>query len=274
MDQLVAVDIGVAPCRRREHGRRRDVAHDAVDEHLVPLPARLDRGFRDGFVADTGAMHIGLVRQVDQIVDQQLVMRPDMEAVAERHPAVLVQPGHRRQERRIGGFGRPHPDPDPAVFLDRRIGAQSGAARHPVLARHGDASAVRVIGEAVIAADQPVADQPPLRQRQAAVDAAVYERARNAVLGAEEHDRLAAHRAGERGAADLRSGGRDVPSLLDEHALFLPDALWWHRRGYASTAQRALRRSRNAPIPSCAAADMRVLTFQPSPTGNSAGSGP
>ena len=110
-----------------------------------------------------------------------------------------------------------HPDPQPAMALRHRIGFDAGARRNGVLARHFHALPGAVIAQAVIVALQEIADQPAHGERQVAMDAAVFERDRPAVLLAKQHDRLAKDRAAERLARDLMVGSSDVPEIPQEH---------------------------------------------------------
>ena len=123
------------------------------------------------------------------------------------------QPGRARDRGRVGLGGVADAHPDERVLLDDRVALQPGGARHPGLAGDGDAAAVGAVGEAVVAADHLVVDQPARRlgQREAAVHAAVRHGGDLARLGAPEQDRLAADGAAEQLPADLAAVGRDVP---------------------------------------------------------------
>jgi hypothetical protein len=92
------------------------------------------------------------MRQVDQILDQQQVIRLDMKIGADRGPVRIVIVREIGNLRRIGFVLLAHPDPDIAMALDHRIAAHRDARRHTILARNGDAGAGRIEGEAVIAA--------------------------------------------------------------------------------------------------------------------------
>ena len=76
------------------------------------------------------------------------------------------------------------------MLLDDRIGAHARAWRQLVLARRPDHAARRLVEQPVIAAAQIVALDLAVRQRRAAVAAAILERDRRAVRLAIEHDRL------------------------------------------------------------------------------------
>ena len=69
----------------------------------------------------------------------------------------------------------------------------------------------------MIVALQEIADELAHGQRQVAMDTAVLEGDRRAVLLAKEGDRLAEDLAAERFARDLVAGSGDVPEIPQEH---------------------------------------------------------
>jgi hypothetical protein len=64
---------------------------------------------------------------------------------------------------------------------------------------------------------QDIADEPAHGQREMAMDAAVLQCHRRAVLLAKQHHRLPEEDAPHRLAGDLVIGGGDVPKILEEH---------------------------------------------------------
>jgi hypothetical protein len=176
-------------------------------------------------VADGGLVHEGKMGQVEQVVVDQLPIALGVQIVGPGAPVGIVEPVVIDDLRRIGERRIAHPDPQPFVALDHRIGFHLGGLRDHVLARHAHALAGAVEAQAVIVALQHVAfDELAHRQRQAAVRTAVLQRDGGAVLGAVEHDRLAEDDAAERLAPDLVIHGGDVPGIAQEHGS--PRAAW------------------------------------------------
>ena len=178
----------------------------------VALDARLRRRLLDLALADARRMHVGLVRQVHQVVDHQAVVAVDVIEPAAVNPFGALGPGQWVQLRRVGERFLARPDPDEAVALDHRIAADR---RPHALARHADALAVAAHHQAVVAADDAaVFAYRAERQRRAAVRAEVLERRDRAALGAEQHHAVAADRAAERLRGDLVGGAGDVPGVF------------------------------------------------------------
>ena len=172
-----------------------------------------DRRLGDLGRADVPGVQERLVRQVEQVVDQQA--RPGGERLdaVDGRPGRVVEPCHRRQQRRLGCVGVAHPHPHPRPALDQRTGSHVRPRRHPVLARRPHARAAPVEAKAVVAALDLVAHERAGRQRVAAMRAPVVERHGAAVLAPEQHDVPTADRASERLATHLAGGRRDVPVL-------------------------------------------------------------
>jgi hypothetical protein len=115
----------------------------------------------------------------------------------------MIGPPPVRDQRRIGALRRAHPDPQPAVAFDQRIGAHSRLRRHAFLAGDLDALSVRGEKQAVVTAAQAIAFEPAHGERQVPVAAAVFQRHRSAIFAPVEHQRLAEQRARERLARHL-----------------------------------------------------------------------
>ena len=136
----------------------------------------------DGVVADAAGMHVGLVRQVHQIVDHQPVVAFEREWSCPRRSI---------RRRRSSASRAPAPGSasagSPGQSQTRRcrsttgIGAHAGRRIDRLLRRHERASARRIEHQAVVAAHDLIADQPAHRQRQQPMPAGVLERGDRAV---------------------------------------------------------------------------------------------
>jgi len=102
-------------------------------------------------------MDKGLVRKIEKIVDQQLIVTLDFKTSARESPFGVVVPRHARDFRIIGEIGISHPDPDPAPSLDDGICFCPPDRRNMLLARDVDALSIRLKLQPVIAAADPVA---------------------------------------------------------------------------------------------------------------------
>ena len=218
LDDLPAVDIVVGLHARTVERRRRPVRDPARHPHLAVLALGLDRKIDDRAIADGFGVHIAEMRQIEQIVVDQLVVALDAEKRARiMRPGRIVDPppvGNQRLVRRRVA----HPDPQEAVFLDQRKRSDRGAGRHLRLAGHGDADAGRVEFKPVITALHPVARDFAERQWQMPVTAPVLQRHGRAAGGAEHHDRFAQKRAPQRPAVfELAYIGGHVPAIFHKH---------------------------------------------------------
>ena len=166
-------------------------AHPAVDAHAA-RQARHARAFhREGRPdAEAVAMHIGEVREIEQVVVDQLVRRGVVEMPVAQAPALVVETGGRRDQRGIRLCRIADPHPDPAVARLHRIAAHARQLRDRALAGYLDAAPRGRELEAVVHAAQVIAFATPQRQRREAVAAAVLERHQSAVLAAVDDDRL------------------------------------------------------------------------------------
>ena len=157
--------------------RRLDVDHPARHRR-GPVGVRdVERRIQDRLMADAVGMHVSLVRQVHQVVDNQAVVALErIEGPALPHPFGPVVPVEIRDLRRVRERGIARPDPHQPVPLRHRIGTHASRRVDGLLCRHVGAAAGRVEHQPVISARDFVAVEPPHRQRQQPVPAGVLER--------------------------------------------------------------------------------------------------
>ena len=194
-DDLPAIDRAFLLQLLGPERRRLDALHPPRHRHGLLAMGDVERRFRHRFIADGGAVHKGLVRQIHQIVDDEAVVALHMDGLAVAGPGRIVIPVHVRHQRRIGERGIAHPEPDEAMALDHGIGAHAGRRIDGLLRGHEGAAALRIVFQAVIAADDGVALEPALRQRHQPVPAGVFQRRDLPVGLPVHHDMLAADRA-------------------------------------------------------------------------------
>src|SRR5271166_858903 len=122
----------------------------------------LEGRVEDGVIADAAGMDIGLVGEIHEIVDDEAPVALEAgERAAFASPFGSVVPmeiGHFSgvRERRVA-----RPDPYQPMPLDYRICADACGRVDRLLRGHVRASSGRIEDEAVIAADQFVADKTP-----------------------------------------------------------------------------------------------------------------
>ena len=138
------------------------------------------------------------MRQIEQVVVHELIVRREVVIARHRLPGRVVHPVEIRDAGGVGQRRLAQPDPREGVALDQRIFAHARPRRHLVLPGHPHALAVAVKAQSMVAALDLVSDDAAERQRREAMRAAVGKRDRLARGGAEQHDLLAAHGAGER----------------------------------------------------------------------------
>ena len=186
---------------------------------VLPLWVTSKSDSRQRVVPDARPVHELLVRQVHQVVDDQLVAAVDVDRLAVARPVGVVVPVQVRHgvgvgQRRVAG-----PHPDVAVPLHHRVGVHRGAGVDRVLGRHEGGAAVGVVADAVVAAhDLVVAAQLAHRQRRQPVPARVGQRDGPAGGGPVEHDRPARDRLGQQVAAHLVVPRGGVPGVEREVA--------------------------------------------------------
>ena len=194
------------------------------------------------------------VRQIQQVVDQQLVITLDVEIARVGNPARVVVPVIVGDQVRIGLVRVARPDPDIAVAFHHRIGPHARPRRHAGLTRYRHAGAGCIELQPVIAALDDVADPFAQRQRQMPVAAPVLQRRRRAVLAPEQHHRIAADGAAEQVVGQFMALGGDVPGVFDElfHATkaLLPLSPKWPLLRVFLASIGLVGKSRKAVLPS------------------------
>jgi hypothetical protein len=164
------------------------------------------------------------VRQIEQIIDDKLPVRVDMEIGAFGSPVRIVKPMEIRDRSGIGERRIAHPDPNPVIAFDHWIASYLRSSRNLFLPGDVNAMTVACKAQSVIEALQCIADEFAHRQRQVAMRAAVLEGHRGSVFGPKQNDRVAQDHATQWFAADLRIGRGDVPIISQEHGRVLHTA--------------------------------------------------
>ena len=67
------------------------------------------------------------MREVEQVVVDELIVRAEVVIAADRGPGRIVHPMEIRNAAGVGALGLAEPDPSEAVALDQRIFAHRGA---------------------------------------------------------------------------------------------------------------------------------------------------
>jgi hypothetical protein len=170
-----------------------------------------DLGYRP--LTDARAVDEGLVREVHQVVDDQLVPALEVDQLAVAGPGgivVLVQVGDQFGvgQGRVAG-----PHPDEAMALDHGVAAHARGRVDRLLRGHEHAAALRVVDQAVVAAGHVVALDLALGQRHQPVPAGVLERNRLTVLAAVQHELPAGDRPRHEVALELDVVRRGVPAV-------------------------------------------------------------
>ena len=159
--------------------------HEAAGDHLVAFGrASSARASSISFWPMLVGVHVGLVRQVHQVVDHQPVVALRRGTGRRRRPT-RGSSAHGRwwSLRRIGLRRVARPDPDEAVALDHRVGADRRKAAH-ALAGHRDASCRRSPSPGRGSRRRAcLSTHAAERQRRAAVRAEVLERRDRAASG-------------------------------------------------------------------------------------------
>ena len=93
-------------------------------------------------IADGGVVDEGQMREVEEVVDHELPVRLDMQIGAFGAPVRIVEPVEVGDLVGIGQRRIAHPDPEPMVALDDRIGPAPGALRNVLLPGNAHAAAV------------------------------------------------------------------------------------------------------------------------------------
>ena len=159
---------------------------------------------------------IGLVGEVHEVVDHQAIVTSHMVKAAAIGPVGAVGPVQSGQERGVGPLGLARPDPDEAVALDHRVGADGGKGAH-TLAGHGFGASVATHDQAVVAANQLALADAAQGEGGATVGAKVFQGRHLALTGAVENDGLATDHAAQGLVRDLVGGAGDIPGVLGIH---------------------------------------------------------
>src|SRR4051812_43802454 len=134
----------------------------------------------------------------------------------------MVGPPPVRNKRGIRLRRIAHPDPDPVVFLDQRIGAHACLRWDAFLPRDLYALPILSKKQPVIAATQVVSLRPAHRERQLAVAAAILQPYGLSTCGAIEDNGFIEKGASEKALRKLAAPGGDVPGISEKHAGILP----------------------------------------------------
>ena len=158
------------------------------------------------------------MRQIEQIIDEELIVRVQMNVAGRRRPFRIAQPIEVGDLRRVGFRRFSHPDPDGAPPLADGVAPDLGAARDHVLARHFDALPVDVEFKPVVAACEVIARPFAARERRRTVAATVFQRADLAGGVAKQHDLLVEKGPPNRLLVQVTRPDRGVPAISQEHA--------------------------------------------------------
>ena len=200
----------VRPELRKHPGRCR-IGGMPSHHHIIAVLLDGDLGFHGVGVTENALVQVGGVAEVEKIVDHQLVVGADDDAVALGGVEFRHVIEH-AEVRHLVGIGRrvAHPDPDRLVLFEHRIAFDPGPRRNvlgAVRVVHAGAGAVEL--QAMIRALDAIAvNDFAHAQRREAVRTAVLD-CRHAAVGlAIEHDRFGHDGAGH----DLHS------ARLSDHA--------------------------------------------------------
>ena len=216
VDRALVVGVAVLQVALPER-RRVDAEHPLGHRHRPVGVGDLEVGLGQPLVPDAGPVHELLVREVHQVVDDQLVAAVDVDGLAVARPVrrvVHVQVGDQVGigQRRVTG-----PHPDVAMPLHHRVGVHGGARVDRLLGRHERRAAVGVVADAVVAAhDLVVAAQLAHGQRRESVPAGVGQGHRPALRRPVHDDRAVRDRLRQQVAAHLVVPCRGVPGVERE----------------------------------------------------------
>ena len=157
------------------------------------------------------------MRQLEQVVDDQQVVGLDVQMDLGHAPVGVAEARKVDDQVFVRVFDIAHPNVEESVAFDDRVRLHGQVLRPPRLARNLDAGTAAVVGEAVVAALDGVADDVALRQGQPPVGAAVFQCDRGTVALSVEDDVFVQHRDRQRCGAELVAPCRDVPVISEEH---------------------------------------------------------
>src|SRR5262245_50375048 len=169
LEELPAVDLAVEISRRLVDRRGIDVVHQPLRAHYVAVDLYLERRLGDAAAGERRLVDEHDVREVENVVDQQLIVGLDVKQPVNAGPAgfdVLVKVG---DQRRIGERSLAEPDEDEAMDFARGKTSCAEIATDGDIARHMGARAVGGEADAVIAALDVAADDLSGGERRLAV---------------------------------------------------------------------------------------------------------
>ncbi|MFZ0878362.1 MAG: hypothetical protein WA002_02620, partial [Candidatus Acidiferrales bacterium] len=133
------------------------------------------------------------------------------------NPIGIRAPMQIRNLAGVGAFGIANPDPNETMLFRDGINRDGCVLVNALLAGHPDALAAFVKFEAVVFADEVIALQISLGEREEAMGATILE-GRDCAIGlAIKNDVLATNRAVQRGVLDFMIPGGWVPEISQEH---------------------------------------------------------
>ena len=203
---------------------------------------------RDRITANRLLVHPAHVRQIHQVVGDQLMMSGHMGVSAAVRPASVVMPGIGRDVSSIGACRVTHPDPQRAIALFQRVATNACVFRNLLLRRDVHTAPAFVVRQSVITADDAVAADLPHRQRQVAMAATIFQRDCSAIRQAVQHHRIAEQGAGQGFVRDFVRPGRDIPAIADEHGCSFLTAPECRRPARLFSTARALKSGNHSPI--------------------------
>ena len=161
-------------------------------------------------------MHIGLVREVHQIIDHQSVIAFNVDQFAVRRPIGIVIPVQIWKTGWIGQRGISHPNPNQSVALDNGVRLYTGRRVHPLLAGHAGAPSACVVVQSMVTTDHLIALESTHRQRQQTVPTRIRQHTGLPVEGSVHDHFLIANGAGQKLSAHFNVIGTSVPSVQRE----------------------------------------------------------
>ena len=101
-------------------------------------------------ISDGGVVNESKMRQIEQIIDDKLPVRVDMEIGAFGSPVRIIKPMEIRDRSRIRERRIAHPNPNPMKAFDHRIASYLRSLRNLLLPRDVNAMAVASKAQSVI----------------------------------------------------------------------------------------------------------------------------
>ena len=168
-------------------------------------------------------MKIGEMAQVEQVFVQADIIGAEREIIARVIPIGTVEPGRLRYRYVRRACGIAHEDPHERLLLDDLVAHETHGGGNDRLLRDRHAFAVRIEGEAMIAAAHDIALEAALRQGEGTMRAAVLHGDRAAILAAVEEHAVAQQHAFAHGAGEFVRKAGDVPGVADQRRAMVGD---------------------------------------------------